>query len=249
MEAQFGKTASLYATSEHAGGDDLARLVEFAAPVDTEVAVDVATGAGHTAAALAPRVRFVLATDVALGMLAQARRLLGERGVVNADVAFADAERLPFERAAFDLVTCRIAPHHFADLPAAVAEATRVLRPGGRYVVVDSLAPDDPEEAAFLHEVEVRRDPTHVRALSQGEWVQAMEHAGLAVEQVAVERKRRDFERWLDRGSVDDAERARLRRKFLDAGEAIHRAFAIEIEDGAVTHFTDDKLVISARRS
>ena len=246
MERQFGTVAGQYATSEHAGGADLARLLELADPQPTDRALDVATGAGHVAAALAPVVGEVVASDVAAGMLEQARRTLV--GAANATVAFADAEDLPFPDGRFELVTCRIAPHHFLDPAAFVREVARVLTPGGRFALVDSLAPDDPEAAAFLHEVEVARDPTHVRAYTAGEWRAMSEAAGLSVEAEAVERKHRDFERWLERGSAPDDVKERLRRRFRDAPDAVRQAFDVVVTGEDVVSFADDKLVLLARR-
>ena len=150
IESQFSRAADMYAVSEHHTGSDLDTLIEFAEPVSGDVVLDVATGAGHVALALAPLVSSVVATDLATGMVDKARERGAEVGVLNLECRVADAERLPFDDEAFDLVTCRIAPHHFVDINAAIREAARVLRPGGRYVVVDSMSPDDPELDAFL---------------------------------------------------------------------------------------------------
>jgi ubiquinone/menaquinone biosynthesis C-methylase UbiE len=246
MDQQFGKVASQYATSEHAGGADLARLLALAEPSAGDRALDVATGAGHVAAALAPHVAEVVATDIASGMLEQARRTL--EGAANATVAFADAEDLPFPDGRFELVTCRIAPHHFLDPAAFVRQVARVLVPGGRFVLVDSLAPDDPDAAAFLHEVEVRRDSTHVRAYTAGEWRSMAADAGLTVESEAVERKNRDFERWLERGSTTPEVRAELHRRFREAPLPVRQAFDVVVAGERVVSFADDKLVLLARR-
>ena len=250
MERQFGRVAALYATSEHKGGRDLERLVELAQPAAGDRALDIATGAGHVAVALAPNVGSVIATDVAEGMLAEAKAALEATGLEPDRwcVRFADAERLPFEDGSFELVTCRIAPHHFAHVGRWLQETARVLVPGGRLVIVDSLAPDDPTEAAFLHEVEVLRDPTHVKAYSRREWATMLEGAGFDVEAIEVARKHRDFERWLERGSVDAATATFVRTRFLEAGAELHAAFDIEVAEGAVTSFADDKVVIAARR-
>ena len=82
----------------------------------------------------------MIAADIAPGMLETTRRLAAERGLDNVLVQYADAAALPFANASFDLVTCRIAPHHFADVPEFLAEVTRVLAPAGRFVLEDSLA-------------------------------------------------------------------------------------------------------------
>ena len=94
------------------------------------------------ALAFAPHVAQVVATDITPEMLAEAAKLAAQQGLANVETATADAEALPFADASFDLVSCRIAPHHFANVPRFVAEAARVLKPGGTFALVDNIAPD-----------------------------------------------------------------------------------------------------------
>jgi ubiquinone/menaquinone biosynthesis C-methylase UbiE len=144
VREQFGRSAELYATSAvHAQGADLDLVVRFARPSSADLALDVSTGAGHTALALAPRVARVVATDLTREMLAVARRLAAQRGARNVEFREADVRALPFPDRSFDLVTCRTAAHHYPELGAAVREMARVLRPGGRLVVSDTVSPPD----------------------------------------------------------------------------------------------------------
>ena len=246
IESQFSRAADMYAVSEHHTGSDLDTLIEFAEPVSGDVVLDVATGAGHVALALAPLVSSVVATDLATGMVDEARERGAEAGVLNLECRVADAERLPFDDEAFDLVTCRIAPHHFVDINAAIREAARVLRPGGRYVVVDSMSPDDPELDAFLDMVERRRDPTHVRSYHRDEWTHIIDRAGLQVERIASLRKGRSFEFWLERGGVEGEDADELREMFRDASGAAKEYFEIQIDGDVIKSFSDDKIVIRA---
>src|SRR2546429_6911791 len=94
-------------------------------------------------------------------------------------------------------------------------EVARVLRPGGRFIFIDTLAPDDPPSAAFQDEVESLRDPTHRRIYTQGEWIAWCEQAGFRVEKTEVVRKAHDFEPWLERGGEDAATMRRVRERFL----------------------------------
>jgi ubiquinone/menaquinone biosynthesis C-methylase UbiE len=145
VQRQFGAHAAAYSTSTvHAKGASLARLIELTKPHKTWRALDVATGAGHTAAAFAPHVASVIASDLTEEMLAEAAALAASKGFANMTTARADAEALPFADASFELVTCRIAPHHFPDVPTFVAEARRVLVPGGEL----RFASDDSAYAA-----------------------------------------------------------------------------------------------------
>jgi ubiquinone/menaquinone biosynthesis C-methylase UbiE len=178
VQSQFGANAERYAVSRvHAEGESLSRLLEAVQPRADWEAIDIATGPGHTALAFAPKVKHVIAADVTPEMLQVASGLAAKRGVTNVSFAEMLAEKLPFPDASFDLVTCRTAPHHFADVPAFVTEVARVLRPGGVFGLVDNISPDDPEAAALHNEFEKLRDPSHGRCLSEKEWLSLM--AGL----------------------------------------------------------------------
>jgi ubiquinone/menaquinone biosynthesis C-methylase UbiE len=96
-------------------GESLDRLLVLAAPQPGWRLLDVATGGGHTALAFAPRVREVGATDLTPDRLAAAARYIRGLGVANVVCREADAMALPFDDGEFDLVTCRVAPHHFPD--------------------------------------------------------------------------------------------------------------------------------------
>ena len=132
VQTQFGNSPEYYAASPvHAEGDTLAVIVEFAQPRGTERALDIATGTGFAAFAIAPKVARVTATDLTYQMVIKARELAGGRGLSNVEFQVAAAESLPFDAESFDIVTCRIAPHHFQNVPAFLSESYRVLRPSG----------------------------------------------------------------------------------------------------------------------
>lgn len=247
---RFGRAAAAYAESPgHAGGADLERLVALLAPHSGMAVLDLATGAGHTAAAVAPHARTVLAVDVAPEMLERTRALARERGLANLRAGRMDAHALPLPDACFDGVTCRIAPHHFHALGRAVAEIARVLRPGGRFALEDSCAPADPELDRFVNAVERLRDPTHVRAHSEREWRAMLENAGLRVLASEIHRKTHAIEPWMERSGLDEAGRERVREAFRAAPEAARAHFALELEDGRPVRFTDDKLLLVAEKS
>ena len=135
-KARYSQFAQGYVTSQtHAKGDDLERLVEIAQPQSDWEMLDVATGGGHTALKFAPHVRHVWATDLTPKMLQAAEDHLRSKGTENVDIKLADAEDLPFTDGIFDLITCRIAPHHFPDCAKFVQEGARVLKPGGLLLV------------------------------------------------------------------------------------------------------------------
>src|SRR5262245_58297151 len=145
VRSQFGAVAAAYATSSfHAAGADLAALVRAANLGGVEHVLDLGCGAGHAALAIAPAAASVTAVDVTPDIVSTAPRLALERGVTNIDVQLADVAQLGLPDARFDLVISRVAAHHFGEPRAALAEALRVLRPGGRILLIDTVAPPDP---------------------------------------------------------------------------------------------------------
>jgi ubiquinone/menaquinone biosynthesis C-methylase UbiE len=247
MADRFSAAAQQYAVSEQQGGDDLEAIVAVVRDLHPAVVVDIATGPGSTALALAPVAGRVVGTDVSPGMIDTARERAAAAGIANVTFEVAAVERLPFGDGEVDVVTCRIAAHHFADVPLALREIVRTLRPGGALVLLDSLAPDEAEVAAFLHQIETRRDPTHVRAYTAGEWVDMVEAAGFAVASLATYPKPKAFEPWLERGGVDGPAMTAVRELVRGASPSVRHALAIEYDDaGDPTRFADDKLLVVA---
>jgi ubiquinone/menaquinone biosynthesis C-methylase UbiE/catechol 2,3-dioxygenase-like lactoylglutathione lyase family enzyme len=249
VRAAFGAAAESYVSSErHRSGDDLALLVEWAQPVPTDRALDISTGGGHTALAIAPHVQSVAVSDLTPRMLATARTFLASQGVTNATYVIADAERLPFLDASFDLVTVRIAPHHYADALRAAREMARVLTPGGRLLFIDNIAPEDPELDRIMNDWERRRDPSHVRAYTETEWRAMLAEAGLTVTRAETRRKAYLFAGWVERMRLPDAERASLEADMLAAPKPIRDYFAIQEQDGHMVTWTGDYLILRAEK-
>jgi ubiquinone/menaquinone biosynthesis C-methylase UbiE len=211
VRAQFGRSAAAYASSDvHARGDSLGLLVELVRPEPHWKALDVATGAGHTALAMASHVARVIASDLTAEMLGETARLARERGLTNLETRTADAESLPFPDASFDLVTCRLAFHHFPHPDAAVREFARVLKPGAVLGFADNIAVEDAAGAAAYNAYEKLRDPSHHEVLPLSKLIALVESSGLHVEATRSFAKEFEFHQWADRMHVSDADELRL---------------------------------------
>jgi ubiquinone/menaquinone biosynthesis C-methylase UbiE len=188
----FAQRAAFYTTSAvHKDKAVLDRLVELAHVQSTNRVLDVATGTGHTAFAFASQVREGVATDLTPEMLVEAEKVKAELGIRNVEFRIADAHDLPFEDEAFDLVTCRRAAHHFADIRRALREMRRVLRPGGRLVIDDRSVPADDFLDATLNRLDWLHDHSHVRQYRPSEWQKMMPEAGFTIEAIEPYTKHR----------------------------------------------------------
>lgn len=221
VAAEYAR-APLFAT-----GDDLEMLRRAAALSGRERVLDLGTAAGHTALALAPEAAHLIGLDPAMAMLREARRLALERGVTNLDLVASYAEPLPCLDGSLDLVTCRLAAHHFPDLPGALFEIARVLRPGGRFLVVDTIAPEDEALDEFINEVEIVRDPSHAHDYRLSEWDRALAGFGLRYEFLAWWHLCQDFDTWVRRVGAPPEAVARLEALFDSATPAAIDAFRI----------------------
>lgn len=259
VQKQFGPSAKDYAECEvHRSGASLNRLVELAGPHSNWRVLDVATGAGHTAAVFAPHVAEVIASDITPEMLSQTEALAREKGLANIRTAHAEAGALAFEDESFDLVTCRLAAHHFPDIAQFVGEARRVLKPGGRLAIVDNITPSRQdlgdltdgeigEASAAYNAFETSRDPSHARALAMEEWLAILRDVGFTVLNHETMGKEMGFGPWVERMRCDEATTRQL-EQILRTPSSLSRFLKPRDIDGAL-HFTLQEFIVVATRA
>jgi ubiquinone/menaquinone biosynthesis C-methylase UbiE len=246
VKEQFGANAAFYLThAPHAQGKSLERLVALTAPRPDWHVLDIATGGGHVAYAFAPHVARVWATDITEEMLTQVRSEAARRGLGSIRAAYAKAEMLPFEDRSFDLVTCRIAPHHFDSIPDFLAETARVLKPDGVLAVVDNVVPAG-TVGDYVNAFERFRDPSHLRAWTAMEWRAAFDRAGFAVAHAEELHKRMVLAKWAERH--DATMQAFLRAMLMEATPGVAAFFDVQDADSDKLSFRLSEALFVAKR-
>ncbi|MFS0823978.1 class I SAM-dependent methyltransferase [Bacillus sp. 1P02SD] len=249
VKNQFGRSAASYVTSEgHRKGGDLQTLVSLADTKGTELALDIATGGGHTANALAPLVGKVIAFDLTPEMLAAAEKFIKGNGHQNVEFVEGDAENLPFSDQTFDIVSCRIAPHHFPNIASFVSEVSRVLKTGGQFLLDDNVAPENDEFDEFYNMVEKKRDYSHFRAWKKSEWFQMLENEGFEIQELYRFEKTFEFESWCDRMHLSDSEKSELTDYMLNASSKIKQKFRIQVENNTIISFQGEAVVLKGTK-
>lgn len=245
---RFGARAEGYRESApHASGPDLELLLSWLAPEPGERALDVACGGGHVSLALARTGVDVDACDLTPEMLTAASALLEENDC-TATFTVADAEALPYADATFDIVTCRIAAHHFPDAQAFFEQVARVLKPGGRFGFQDQTLPPEPTSAVLTDVFERTRDVSHNRSYSIDGWVTLVGRAGLAVEHTEIVNKPHDFAEWTARQGCDEACIEELCQLMAEAPSGMRRWLEPVYENHRLVAFRNRHLVLLARR-
>lgn len=203
---RFARTAERVAARQDARAAQLAQDVrDFAEPRGDERALDVGTGAGALALALAPLVQEVVGLDPVPELLDLARA----RALPNTDFVEGDGTAMSFPDGSFDLAGTHRTLHHVPRPDLVVAEMARVTRRGGHVLVVDQLAPDDPAEAAVLHEFETVRDSSHARLLTDAELRELFAANRLVLLRDRHENEERELSAYLDLAGSEGERRAR----------------------------------------
>jgi ubiquinone/menaquinone biosynthesis C-methylase UbiE len=240
---QFGETARAYLDSvTHATGEDLEMLGQEISVTPHAVVLDLGCGAGHPSFAVAPHAAAVTAYDLTAQMLAVVEREASARGIRNITTVQGMAEVLPFPDAHFDFVVSRYSAHHWHDVPAALCEMRRVLKPGGQALMIDTAGGETPLLDTHLQSVEILRDPSHIRDYSTREWLALFHEAGFTATlrmqwPVALE-----FSSWTERQRTAPERVAAIHALWNAAPDEVRAFFGVQ-PDGS---FTLQKILIAA---
>jgi SAM-dependent methyltransferase len=212
---QFTRQATVFSTAAAITDEDALRMiVEAARPALHDRLLDVACGPGLVVCAFASHVREATGIDVTPAMLERARKLAAEKGLTNIVWRQGDVYSLPYADAAFTIVTTRFSFHHFLDPAAVLREMVRVCAPGGRIVVVDDYASEDPAKAAEFNRLEKLRDPSHSRCLTLTELKGLFGAAGLPAPDATFYELRGDVPSLLARSFPNPGDDAKITEMF-----------------------------------
>jgi SAM-dependent methyltransferase len=227
--ANYGKSHILANTA------DVASALTGIEALPGSRALDVATGGGHTAIYLATQRFTVTASDISQAMLDSAQRLAVERGL-SIETRLHEAEKFPYPASSYDLVTCRVAAHHFSNLEAFLAEVTRVLKPGGHFLLIDGTVPDgEPIAEEWIHKLEKLRDPSHGRFLSLGDWKELCSRNQLHVVRCEITPfKQPDLNWYFDTAGTSAENRQKVLELIHAAPESARRVFRMGEENGKI---------------
>ena len=234
--AQFNRQSDRYGRSHIlADTQDVEEGLRGVSAVPGSTALDVATGGGHTALWLARHEWKVTAGDIAPRMLENAQKLCAEAGF-QIEIRLFPAEEMPFADGSFDLVTVRVAPHHFSSPAKFVREVARVLKPGGYFLLIDGSVPDDdPETEEWLHRVEKWRDPSHGRFLSRKAWEDLAREPGLKIVRSELHsRKQPDLEWYFETVATPGENREKVLEAVAKASEHVKAVLRLGHEEDKI---------------
>ena len=244
----FAEHAQDYSRSKsHAQGADLTALIRALKPKKSEVALDVATGTGFTAVALAGLAGHVIGIDMTDEMLVQAGRLAREQGLTNVRFELGDAMEIGYPDSSFDIVTSRRATHHFEDVPRFLREVKRVIRPGGRLGIVDMSPPEGAE--AFSNRIERLRDNSHVKAFAPTTWKSMVSKAGFHIQSSEILGEPVTFEKWLYPVETGGREEQAIRRAWGSARPGVKQLLGARFEEGAMKGWTKLRIILVAAKT
>ena len=229
--------------------DDVRAALEHAELPPRARVLDVATGGGHTGLLLADLGHAVTMSDITQAMLDRASAAARERGL-SVETRLHSAESFPYPNESFELVTCRVAAHHFSSPETFVNETARVLKAGGWLLLIDGTVEDDqPEAEEWSHDVEKLRDPSHHRFVTPRTWQRYCADAGLGVVHSGLTPFKQPDLNWYFETAATSSEN---RRKVMDlvhnAPDSARKLFRLGEENGKIVWWWQRLTLVAQKR-
>lgn len=246
VKEQFGGVAAAYLSSPvHSQGADLAAVAEKFSHTRGATVLDLGCGAGHLSFAIAPHVSSITAFDLSSEMLDVVRREAERRNLTNITMKQGRVGELPFEDASFDSVCTRYSAHHWTNVPQALTEIRRVLKPDGSFMLIDTCAPAGPLLDTHLQAIELLRDGSHVRNYTHAQWDEMLLAQGFKVQVHNLWKISIDFTSWVQRMRTPPLHVGALHSLLQHAPEEVRTYFHVA-EDGS---FQQDSIFIESKRA
>lgn len=247
VKSAFARNSNAYVTSStHSTGTDLPLLINWLEPSSTMIALDIATGGGHVAKHLSKHVARVIASDLTKEMLDNTANHL--KSYENISYKVADAEKLPFEDNTFDIVTCRIAAHHFPKPEKFINEVHRVLKPDGKFIFIDNIAPDNIMLDKFVNTLEKMRDYSHFRSHSILEWKDLFYKNKFTIVKEKTRKKTLPYKEWIDRTLDNEKSKYEVTAHIKNAPPEVHKYFEITINQDDIQSFAIDEWMVMSKK-
>lgn len=237
----------LASVHDHGLEADINRVVDLAEPQSSDAALDIITGLGHIARALASKVSSVDAIEPDEKMLQEAEALAGNDGINNIQFIHGDPMKLPLETDKYDIVTARMALRHFGNGAQCIKEVHRVIKPTGRFLIADSLAPPHADLEDFLTNLMQHRDRSHVKSYTLAELESLLERENFDIDLIEIYPKENDFESWAKKTGTDDDTVRMIARLFQGASERVKRHFRVVSKGDKLVSFVTWMILIRSR--
>jgi SAM-dependent methyltransferase len=180
-------------------------------------------------------------------MLEVAQKEAEARHLQNIRFLQGDAHAIPCEGNSFDVVVCRQAAHHFPNVRQCVDEWVRVLKPGGKLLLIDSISPEEQDADTFLAEIEILRDPSHVRNHRISQWRVFLNEAGFTVNSVRAWTIFLDIPSWTQRMRTPSESVAIIEQRMRNVSSSVRERLHIEEQDGILSFLLPAVLIVATK--
>lgn len=223
-------------------------VIDLLKPQPGAHVLDLATHHGDTAIALADAGCVVTAIDSSEKAIQKCNEVLQQKNITNVTALVMDAENLSFGENKFDGATCRMATHHFDDVPRALQQVASVLKENAPLIIGDSISPDNRALGDFLMKIGRLRDSTFKTLYTVDDWKNLLNKNGLKLVDYKLTKDTRDATRWLEHSPLSDEQKQRIHEAFVESPQEAKDYLQAKIVDGKIVEFTDDKILIKAVR-